>query len=251
MQQPPPKERERRSGGGGLRGAAMMCGYQSSTPCCASSTLLLRQLLVAAAAVLLVVVAYAAAAAAGVGLPMGLANCPTSCGGVSVPYPFGIQPGCQLLGFNLTCNTSYTPPRLLLEENNNVQLLIITSISLDDSTMRLIRRPMPVPSQGLNFGYDTLLEWSLGSRALRPWQPNQTLAGDATCPKDLGSTACHSRYSTCRSTPTSTPRNYFGDNITGYVCRCDDGYQGNPYLSDGCQGNHRRSICSKWLRQTP
>ncbi|OEL33175.1 hypothetical protein BAE44_0005805, partial [Dichanthelium oligosanthes] len=198
----------------------MMCRYQSSTPCCASSTtLLLRQLLVAAAAVLLVVVADAAAAAAGVGQPMGLSNCPTSCGGVSVPYPFGIQPGCHLRGFDLTCNTSYTPPRLLLKvyEGNKVQV-IIKSISPDDSTMRVhiyIRNKfMPVPFTGLNFGCETLLEWSLQEWSL-PWRPNQTLAGDATCPKDLGSTACHSRYSTCRSTLI----NYFGENnITGYVC---------------------------------
>lgn len=27
-----------------------------------------------------------------------------------------------------------------------------------------------------------------------------------------------------------------GDKVTGYVCKCNDGYGGNPYLTDGCQG---------------
>ncbi|RLN13171.1 wall-associated receptor kinase 5-like isoform X1 [Panicum miliaceum] len=33
----------------------------------------------------------------------GSTNCSRSCGGVSVPYPFGVEPGCYLPGFNLTC----------------------------------------------------------------------------------------------------------------------------------------------------
>lgn len=33
----------------------------------------------------------------------GSTNCTRSCGGVSVPYPFGVEPGCYLAGFNLTC----------------------------------------------------------------------------------------------------------------------------------------------------
>ncbi|CAM0913354.1 unnamed protein product [Alopecurus aequalis] len=46
-------------------------------------------------------------------------NCTTSCGSVEVPYPFGIGPSAscylqQQPGFNLTCDTSVDPPRLLL-----------------------------------------------------------------------------------------------------------------------------------------
>lgn len=33
-------------------------------------------------------------------------NCERSCGGVSIPYPFGLEPACALPGFNLTCNTT-------------------------------------------------------------------------------------------------------------------------------------------------
>jgi hypothetical protein len=39
-------------------------------------------------------------------LMIGLPGCTTRCGNVSVPYPFGIEPGCYLEGFNVTCNAT-------------------------------------------------------------------------------------------------------------------------------------------------
>ncbi|KAG2560803.1 wall-associated receptor kinase-like 6 [Panicum virgatum] len=66
---------------------------------------------------------------------VGKPNCSTTCGGVRVPYPFGISPGCYLPGFNLTCNTSYSPPRLLLHKNGTLEVI---EIFLPNSTMRVI-----------------------------------------------------------------------------------------------------------------
>uniref|UniRef100_A0A0D9W3Y1 Protein kinase domain-containing protein n=1 Tax=Leersia perrieri TaxID=77586 RepID=A0A0D9W3Y1_9ORYZ len=34
------------------------------------------------------------------------AGCERSCGGIDIPYPFGLEPACALPGFNLTCNTT-------------------------------------------------------------------------------------------------------------------------------------------------
>ncbi|KAL8246318.1 hypothetical protein R6Q59_007534 [Mikania micrantha] len=42
-------------------------------------------------------------------------NCPTVCGNITIPYPFGIGTDCSLdYTFNLTCNTSSVPPKLLV-----------------------------------------------------------------------------------------------------------------------------------------
>ncbi|TVU06469.1 hypothetical protein EJB05_49686, partial [Eragrostis curvula] len=64
---------------------------------------------------------------------IGLPNCNTTCGDVSVPYPFGLSPGCYLPGFDLTCDRSRNPPRLLLGDGD----LRVTEISLWNATVRV------------------------------------------------------------------------------------------------------------------
>ncbi|KAI4979301.1 hypothetical protein ZWY2020_016054 [Hordeum vulgare] len=62
--------------------------------------------------------------------PMGMPGCVTSCGEVEVPYPFGIgaDASCYLPGFNLTCeNTAGSSPRLLLDADGTIQVLLYIS----------------------------------------------------------------------------------------------------------------------------
>ncbi|CAO2173288.1 unnamed protein product [Urochloa humidicola] len=71
----------------------------------------------------------AAAAATGPG-----SNCTRSCGNISIPYPFGIEPGCyHAAGFNLTCDRYYQPPKLFLGDGT-VQVL---EISVPNNTARI------------------------------------------------------------------------------------------------------------------
>ncbi|KAM0851476.1 hypothetical protein ACQ4PT_052400 [Festuca glaucescens] len=60
-------------------------------------------------------------------------NCTRHCGNISIPYPFGVEPGCYLDGFNLTCNRSHHQPRLFLGDGT-IQVL---EISIPNATVRV------------------------------------------------------------------------------------------------------------------
>ncbi|CAM0901494.1 unnamed protein product [Alopecurus aequalis] len=59
-------------------------------------------------------------------------NCPSQCGGVHIPYPFGVGPGCFLAPeFELTCNETTSPPSLF---TGNVR---IANITLETAQMKV------------------------------------------------------------------------------------------------------------------
>ena len=65
--------------------------------------------------------------AAAVEFPIALPNCTDSCGGVEIPYPFGLREGCYLNHyFSVSCTTnSLGKTQLVIPDD-----VIITNISL-------------------------------------------------------------------------------------------------------------------------
>lgn len=64
--------------------------------------------------------------------PIALPGCPEACGSIAVSYPFGFRQGCFHTGFNLTCDETRKPPKLLVGDGAEV-----IDISLADGTLRI------------------------------------------------------------------------------------------------------------------
>jgi len=75
---------------------------------------ILLLLLAAVTAMVLLLLQVAIAAEKGVRPITRRPVCLHECGNISVPFPFGMAPGCFLEGFQVTCNSSFHPPRAFL-----------------------------------------------------------------------------------------------------------------------------------------
>lgn len=52
-------------------------------------------------------------------------GCISKCGEISIPFPFGVSAGCYRKGFKLTCNETYNPPKLFMD-NTRAEVLDIS-----------------------------------------------------------------------------------------------------------------------------
>ncbi|CAL4910115.1 unnamed protein product [Urochloa decumbens] len=89
---------------------------------------------------------------------LALPGCISKCGEVSVPYPFGVGAGCYRKGFKLTCNETYNPPKLFLD-NTKAEVLYINlhhgKLDVDNGFFRLTR------SKGYNMTWGIPLDDSI------------------------------------------------------------------------------------------
>uniref|UniRef100_A0A453PX37 EGF-like domain-containing protein n=1 Tax=Aegilops tauschii subsp. strangulata TaxID=200361 RepID=A0A453PX37_AEGTS len=200
-------------------------------------------------------------------------NCTTHCGNISIPYPFGVEPGCYHdSGFNLTRNQSYSPPQLFLGDGT-VQVL---DIDLPNGTVRINSKPLEIPygdngkvsrrtwragglgyaadgpyfvagagrnnlvALGCNFQVVLLGENNNLVSSCSPFCPGTGYKDTDTC---SGITCCQATILEGRASYGLLVQRVGFDFDQGLVygyedqrhnCRCAGGYQGNPYISHGC-----------------
>ncbi|KAM7481431.1 hypothetical protein LguiB_006014 [Lonicera macranthoides] len=151
-------------------------------------------------------------------------DCPFRCSGdsnVTIPYPFGIGRNCARdETFIITCDTSFHPPRPFISGIN----LQVLSISIDDAWVR-VDNPLESTNPNLSSSssefsktYSTnVLDWAIDGNCSRG-----LLLGENGA---INSSHSCGQHSECK--------HYLSD--TRFYCICLSGYEGNPYLPDGCQ----------------
>ncbi|XP_072986676.1 wall-associated receptor kinase 5-like [Typha latifolia] len=87
------------------------------------------------------------AAAAAAAASMSLSSCQTTCGNINFSYPFGIDQGCFLEGFNLTCDKISQPPKLFLGDGT----IEVIDISMSLNTVRIKSKMISTTVIGRDF----------------------------------------------------------------------------------------------------
>ncbi|KAM0923808.1 hypothetical protein ACQ4PT_005320 [Festuca glaucescens] len=149
-------------------------------------------------------------------------NCPTMCGNVSVPFPFGTELGCfARINLYLTCNPGSSPAILQMTEH-----LVVTDISINEGVLRI--QKLSDPGDFLGDRSTTLYSFSEESGMLK-WAVDNSTCKEAMLNKN--EYRCVSARSDCVDVTDDKTSNH-----VGYRCKCSSGFQGNPYLQDGCTG---------------
>ncbi|CAL9077804.1 unnamed protein product, partial [Musa acuminata var. zebrina] len=146
-------------------------------------------------------------------------GCVTKCGSIDVLFPFGLEKGCYRDdSFALTCNTTSNSPTLLFDDYHTV-----TKISLEEGQLELEEKHGYI-DMGNNTGTFVVLK----QQAILSWVIELQLCEDAK--KNTITFACGHAHSSCIDTTITNDDVKF----VGYRCKCSQGYQGNPYVPNGC-----------------
>jgi hypothetical protein len=144
------------------------------------------------------------------------------CGNVSVPFPFGTELGCfARINLYLTCNPGSSPAILQMTEH-----LVVTDISINEGILRI--QKLSDPGDFLGDRSTKLYSFSEESGMLK-WAVDNSTCKEAMLNKN--EYRCVSARSDCVDVTDDRTSNH-----VGYRCKCSSGFQGNPYLQDGCTG---------------
>ncbi|CAL9157088.1 unnamed protein product, partial [Musa hybrid cultivar] len=143
-----------------------------------------------------------------------------------------IKKGCYRDdSFALTCNTTSNPPTLLLD-----YLYIVNNISLEEGQLELEEK-----GTFSYIGNSTRPFVFFKGQTTVSWVIELQLCEDAK--KNTTTFACVDAHSSCIDTTITNDDGKF----VGYRCKCWQGYQGNPYMPNGCTDINECSSPEKYL----
>jgi len=150
-------------------------------------------------------------------------NCRRKCGNIDVPFPYGLEPGCSARSqFQLRCTTSST---LVFDMNHYLSHINIPDGFVLIKPLKCYVSLLAGRKDGLFFSTkssDLALNWVVANLTCQEAQRNASTY------------ACVSDNSSCLSVnETGADKSY---RHIGYRCKCMNGYYGNPYEQNGCQG---------------
>ncbi|CAO2169829.1 unnamed protein product [Urochloa humidicola] len=157
-------------------------------------------------------------------------NCSQQCGNISVQFPFGLEEGCSARKlFQLNCSD---PAHSILQYTDSIRVIFINvneglvGVKMDQDSSLLSMFIMSLKLTSFSEEPDLFVN-PLESPASVRWA-----VANLTCQEAQQNTsgyACVSINSTCISVLSSS------EGYVGYRCKCLPGFEGNPYVQDGCQ----------------
>nr|CDM85849.1 unnamed protein product [Triticum aestivum] len=152
-------------------------------------------------------------------------NCPTSCGNMSIPFPFGTELGCfAKLHLYLTCTPGI--PTAALPVLQLTDRTLVTDISIGGGVLQIhgISEPDDFMSDSDHPLYALSGE---GERRMVKWAIDNMTCEHAKMNKS--DYRCFSTHSDCVDVTDDRTLRHIG-----YRCKCSSGFEGNPYLQDAC-----------------
>jgi len=157
-----------------------------------------------------------------------------------IPFPFGIEEGCYASdNFRLNC----TPHDVTVLDRGYAQYRV-TNLSLDDGFLAVSNMLNDTSSNNMErivYRNDINAIETLNSIEsvvdgifyfLEEDEIIRWVVANLTCQQAMqrsATYACVSQNSHCHNVTR-------GKTLYGYLCKCNDGFQGNPYLLNNCTG---------------
>nr|BAJ86262.1 predicted protein [Hordeum vulgare subsp. vulgare] len=149
-------------------------------------------------------------------------DCPMSCGNVSIPFPFGTEVGC-FANEHLFLACSPPLPGTVIQVLELTSRLVVTDISIEDGILRVHEES---EASDILSGSDSLYALS-GKWGVVKWVVNKMTCKQAKL--NVNNDICFSSHSDCVDVTNDGTLQHLG-----YRCKCSSGFEGNPYIKDGC-----------------